>query len=376
MNLDETSSEAAFRHDVREWIASAVPPELRGSTRFEDRLRIDRLFAERGLLAYTWPREFGGPGGGPIEAAILDEESGRAGIALSRSPSRMGTNLLGPAIMAHGSDEQKRRLLPRILRVEDIWCQGFSEPAAGSDLANVQCLAIDDGSVLRLTGSKLWTSQAQHASWCFVLARTDPSAPRHHNLSMLLVPMDDPGIEIRPLVQLTGEAEFSQVFFDNVPVPKENVLGGLGKGWAAAMTTLSAERSYGLFSRYGVYHGQLQRIADLLREAPPDETRSVWISELGSLFADLTGIRHLAYKIASLAAANADLGSLSSVTHVWWSDTHQKIADLGFRVATRTGRDEDVWYRLWLDSRAETIYGGTAQIQRNIIAERSLGLPR
>jgi alkylation response protein AidB-like acyl-CoA dehydrogenase len=376
VDLDETPTEAAFRADVRGWLATGIPAELRGSQRFEDRLQIDRLLAARGLLAYTWPKEFGGPGGGPIEAAILDEESGRAGIALSRSPSRMGTNLLGPAIMAHGSDEQKRRLLPRILRVEDIWCQGFSEPAAGSDLANVQCLAADDGAQLRLSGSKLWTSQATHATWCFVLARTDPAAPRHKNLSMLLVPMDAPGIQIRPLVQLTGEAEFSQVFFDDVRVAKENVLGGLGSGWAAAMTVLGAERSYGLFSRHGTYAQQLLAIAALLKHAPSGPSREAWLVELGALFADLTGIRHLAYKIASLAAAKEDLGSLSSVSHVWWTDTHQKIADLGWRVAAAVGRDEDRWYRLFLESRAETIYGGTAQIQRNIIAERALGLPR
>jgi alkylation response protein AidB-like acyl-CoA dehydrogenase len=376
MDLEETSAEAAFRAGVREWIAASVPPELRGSHRFEDRLAIDRLFAQKGLLAYTWPREFGGPGGGPIEAAILDEESGRAGIALSRSPSRMGTNLLGPAIMAHGSDEQKRRLLPRILRVEDIWCQGFSEPAAGSDLANVQCQATDDGTQLRLSGSKLWTSQATHATWCFVLARTDATAPRHRNLSMLLVPMDEPGIQIRPLVQLTGEAEFSQVFFDDVRVAKENVLGGLGNGWAVAMTTLGAERSYGLFSRHGIYAGQLAEIATLLKAASAGPTREAWLVELGALYADLTGIRHLAYKIASLAAAKEDVGALSSVSHVWWTDTHQKIADLGWRVAAAVGTDADRWYRLFLDSRAETIYGGTAQIQRNIIAERALGLPR
>ena len=376
MDLTETAREAAFRAEVREWLEANIPQRLRGATRFEDRLQIDRLLAGRGYLAYTWPREFGGAGGGPIEAAILDQESGRIGVALSRSPSRMGTNLLGAAIMAHGTDAQKSRLLPRILRVEDIWCQGFSEPAAGSDLASVQCTATDTGDHLVLTGSKLWTSQAQHANWCFVLARTDAAAPRHHNLSMLLVPMHAKGIEIRPLVQLTGEAEFSQLFFDGVRVERADVLGGLGNGWAVAMTVLGSERSYGLFSRYGVYRGQLLRVAALLAETPHDPTYDARVLELGALYADLCGIRDLAYKVTSLAAAKEDLGTLSSLTHLWWADTHQRILDLGYRVSTETGRDMEQWQRLWLESRAETIYGGTAQVQRNIVAERTLGLPR
>ena len=377
MELTETPREAAFRHEVRDRLERSIPERLRGATRYEDRIEVDRLLAAHGYLAYTWPREFGGAGGGPIEAAILDQESGRIGIALSRSPSRMGTNLLGPAIMAHGTDAQKARLLPRILGVEDIWCQGFSEPAAGSDLASVQCTALDEGGDdLLLTGSKLWTSQAQHASWCFVLARTDAAAPRHRNLSMLLVPMDAAGIEIRPLVQLTGEAEFSQLFFDRVRVRKADVLGGLGNGWAVAMTVLGSERSYGLFSRYGVYRGQLLRIAKMLADAPRDATHDARVLELGALYADLTGIRDLALKVVSLAAAREDIGALSSITHLWWADTHQRVVDLGFRVATDAGQDAADWYRLWLESRAETIYGGTAQIQRNIVAERSLGLPR
>ena len=375
MNLDETPAEAAFRATVRGFI-DTIPGELRGSPKFEHRLEVDRLFARSGYLAYTWPRAYGGAEGGPPEANILDEESGRASIPLSRSPSRLGTNLLGPSLIAHGTPEQKARFLPRILKVQDIWCQGFSEPSAGSDLANVQCLAVDEGDHLRLSGSKLWTSQAQHASWCFVLARTDPTAPRHKNLSMLLVPMTESGIEIRPLVQLTGEAEFSQVFFDNVRVPRDNVLGGPGKGWAAAMTTLGSERSYGLLSRFTSYRNQLQRAVGLLRAAPPGSVREAWLSELGTLYADLGGIRDLGYRVVSMATAGEDLSALTSVTHIWWSGTHQRIVDFGFRVATELGRDEEYWYRIWLESRAETIYGGTAQVQRNIIGERTLGLPR
>jgi len=182
-------------------------------------------------------------------------------------------------------------------------------------------------------------------------------------------------VQVRPLVQLTGEAEFSQVFFDDVRVEHADVVGEIGNGWAVAMTTLSAERSYGLASRYAVYRSQLTRAVALLRDAPP-RVRDGYAAELGMLYADLTGIRDLGLKIVSLAAAGEDVSSITSVTHMWWAGTHQRVADLGYRLAMELGRDEDYWLRLWLDSRAETIYGGTAQIQRNIIAERTLGLPR
>jgi alkylation response protein AidB-like acyl-CoA dehydrogenase len=376
VNLDETPEEAGFRQEVRRWLDEAIPDELRGATAFEHRLQADRLFAAQGYLAYAWPKEYGGSAGTPIQQAILDEESGRIGIARSRSPSRLGTNLLGPTMMVHGTDDQKRRFLPRILQVQDIWCQGFSEPEAGSDLAGVRTTAVVDGDGLRLSGSKLWTSQATNASWCFVLARTDPDGPRHRNLSMLLVPMDQPGIDARPLKQITGDTGFSQVFFDDVRVPLENVLGGVNNGWAVAMTTVGAERSYGLSSRYGLYAEQLRRAAALIGAADDGPIRDLWLAELGTTYADVTGIRDLAYKLASLGTAGKEETGLTSVTHLWWSHAHQRIVDLGLRVAMETRRDEDYWYRLWLECRAETVYGGSAQIQRNIISERVLGLPR
>jgi alkylation response protein AidB-like acyl-CoA dehydrogenase len=375
MNLEETPTEAAFRAEVREWLAD-VPRELSGARDFEKRLDFDRLMAARGFLGYMWPREFGGAGGDPILASILEEEVGEFGMPLQRSPSRMGTNLLGPTLMAHGTAEQRERFLPHILAVDEVWCQGFSEPNAGSDLANVQCLAVENGDGFRLSGSKVWTTQAQHADWCFVLARSDVEAPRHKNLSFMLVSMKEPGVDVRPLEQLTREAEFNEVFFDDVAVPRENVVGKINSGWQVAMTTLASERTYGLRSRYGYYIRELQAVARLVREHASGHQRAIWTGEIGHLYADLAGIRNLAYKVLSLAAAGDDVAPVSPISHLWWTRTHQRVADLGFRVASAVGVDQEYWYHLWLDSRGETIYGGSSQIQRNLISERELGLPR
>jgi len=371
MDLHEKAEEQRFRSEARDWLAEAIPESLRGSDRFEDRLAADRLLAERGFLGFTWPVEFGGAGASPALAAILDEERARIGIPTSGSPSRFGVNLLGPTLMRHGTIEQQRAFLPPILRAEQIWCQGFSEPEAGSDLANVQCTLTDRGDHLALDGSKIWTTQAHEADWCFALVRSDLEAPRHRNLSYVLVEMNRPGIEIQPLVQLTGAAEFTQVFFDDVKIEVGNVVGAPGEGWRIAMTTLSAERTYSQLSRYSQYVRQLERLAGLV-----DVADGGALEELGRIRAHLTGVRNLSLKIASMATAGDDVGTLASVTKLWWSTTHQRLVDLGYRTAVARGTDEDYWYRLWLEARGETIYAGASQIQRNIIAERRLGLPR
>jgi len=377
MNVEETREERAFREQLRGWLDSNIDPDLRlRPATFAERLEADRQMASEGLIAVTWPVEYGGRGTTPSLAAILDDERARAGIPAARSPSRLGVHLLGPTLMRHGSPEQQREFLPPILRAEQLWCQGFSEPDAGSDLANARCFAEHVGSHLVLRGTKIWTTQAMESDWCFALVRTTANAtPKHRGLTFVLVSMAEPGIDIRPLVQLTGDAEFSQVFFDDVRVETANVVGEAGGGWTVAMTTLSSERTFAQLSRYRLYSDQLARIAQMIASDPaaiPDG----WLSELGVLYADLTGIRNLSYKIASLATAGRAVDSLSSITKLWWSNTHQRLLDLGLRVATRFAVDEDEWYRLWLDSRAETIYAGSSEIQRNIIAERQLGLPR
>lgn len=378
MDLRATPAELAFRAEVSRWIQESIPESLRMSQTFEDRREIDRLLAQRGYLGFTWPKEFGGQGGGAVEAMILDEELSRAGIPLAQSPSRFGISLVAPALIKHGSVAQQRYFLPRMLAVEDIWCQGFSEPEAGSDLANVQALAQDAGDHLVLNGSKIWTTQAHHADWCFVLTRTDLNGPRHRNLSYVLVSMHHPGIEVRPLVQLTGASEFNQVFFHDVTVSKDHVVGKIGEGWKVAMTTLASERSYGQLSRYRFYLAQLERLARLIRGLETEPLHQAWLVELGQLYADLAGVGDLGYQVVSVAQAGQDLGFLPSMTKLWWSETHQRLAELGYRVAavSQDSEEEEYWTRLFLESRAETIYAGTSQIQRNIISERLLGLPR
>lgn len=379
MDLEESRSAQVFRRSVRQWVNDNVPNELRGSEDFDQRHSVDMLLAEQGYLGFSWPVEYGGAGADPELSMVLDEELARAGIPLSRSPSRFGISLVGPTLMRHGTRKQKERFLPAILHAQEVWCQGFSEPEAGSDLANVQTSASDRGDHFELNGTKIWTTQAQWSDWCFVLARTDPKGARHKNLSYLLVPMHQPGIRVQPLVQMTGTSEFNQVFFEKVKVPKDNVVGQIGEGWQVAMTTLSSERSYGQTSRYFFYLEQLRRAAQNVEAAINSDMRAAYYQQLGYIFADLMGIQNLGYHMTSLTKSGHSVGYLPSVTKLWWSETHQRLADLGYRIVSsgKTSSDEEAfWLRLFLESRAETIYAGTSQIQRNVIAQRVLGLPK
>ncbi|MFC5750880.1 acyl-CoA dehydrogenase family protein [Actinomadura rugatobispora] len=376
MNLDETPAEAAFRAEVRDRLMAEIVPLVSGRpVGFAERLEADRRLAAAGYLGYSWPTRFGGAGGDPIMAGILDEECSRAGVPRSLSPSRFGADLLAPALMAHGTDDQLAELLPGIRDCRTIWCQGFSETEAGSDLANVQSFATDAGDHLVLNGSKVWTTQAHEADWCFALVRTSRDRPRHRNLSFVLFDMKQPGASIRPITQLTGEAEFNELHFDGVRVEHRHVIGGIDDGWRVAMTVVGAERSYGQLSRYRNYLGQLKAVAAMIQRAEAGP-RSTWLRELGELTADVTGIRNSSYKITSLAAAREPLGVLPSMTKLWWSSTHQRLMDLGQEVAVATGTDLDHWQTEWLRSRGESIYAGTSQVQRNIVAERMLGLPK
>lgn len=376
MDIEETPAEARFRQEIRSWAESNLAPLGKQRVSFADRLAADRRMAEAGYLGYAWPEQFGGGGGNPIYASILDEECSAVGMPRSLSPSRFGVNLLGPVLMAYGSDELKSQLLPPILKAEQLWCQGFSEPEAGSDLANVRSFAIDNGDHFLLNGSKVWTTQAHEADWCFALVRTDREAPRHKGLSFVVFRMDQEGVTIRPIRQMTGDLDFSEVFFDDVRVEKHHVVGALGEGWRVAMATVGAERSFGQMSRFSHYVSQLQWIASTLSEIKNDPRLDMWQAELGQLVVDVQGVRDLSFKTTSLAAAEEGLGVLPSIAKIWWSTTHNRLLDLAEDVAVATGRDTSYWYTEWLRSRAETIFAGSSEVQRNIISERGLGLPR
>jgi alkylation response protein AidB-like acyl-CoA dehydrogenase len=376
MNIDDSPAEAAFRTEVRSWFADSVPDTLRGTVSFEQRVEIDRLMAGGDLLGLTWAREYGGRGRTAVEASILDEEATLAGVELAKSPSRIGLQMMGPAVMAHGTDEQRARFLPPVLKVAELWCQGFSEPDAGSDLAGVRTLATEDAGGYRVHGTKLWTTQAQYADRCLLLARTDPDAPRHRNLTMFLMDMRQPGVTVSPIVQANGDDEFNELHLDGAVVPEANVVGRPGEGWKVAMTTLSSERSYALRGKYVLFAGQLDRIVRLVARAGAHPRRSAWCEEIGRLHVAVSGIRDLSYRYVSLVGAGEPAGDLGPVSHLWWSTTHQRLVEFGYQVAATLGEDLDYWYKAWIDTRAETIYGGTSQIQRNIISERLLGMPR
>ncbi len=372
----------AFRAEVRQWLADNLTGDfaaLRGvggpgreHEAFDERLAWDRHLAEAGWTCLGWPVEHGGRGASLDQQVIFHEE-----YALAGAPSRVnhfGEELLGPTLIAYGTAEQRQRFLPRIKAVDELWCQGYSEPGAGSDLASVSTSAVLDGDEWVITGQKVWTSFAQHADWCFVVARTEPGSRRHHGLSYLLVPMRQPGVEVRPITQLTGTAEFNEVFFDGARTARDLVVGEAGDGWRVAMGTLAFERGVATIGQQVGFRRELDALVELARESgaldDPVLRERLTRARVGL---DVMG-----------AHAMRTLGSVqpgtSSVMKLVWANWHRSLGELAMEIrgaASMTfGADLDRWQRLFLFSRADTIYGGSNEIQRNIIAERVLGLPR
>ncbi|MGP4020756.1 acyl-CoA dehydrogenase family protein [Saccharopolyspora sp. 5N708] len=387
MDLTDSAAEAEFRHEVREWLGDHLAGEfaaargLGGPGRehegFAERLAWDRLLAEHGWTCLGWPREHGGRAATVQQQVIFHEEYARA-----EAPVRVGhigEELLGPTLIAFGSPAQQRRFLPEIVAVRELWCQGYSEPGAGSDLANVATTAELRGDEWVIDGQKVWTSLAHVADWCFVLVRTDPGQRRHHGLSYLLVPMDQPGVQVRPIRQLTGTSEFNEVFFDDARTDAVNVVGEIGAGWRVAMGTLGFERGIGTVDQQVVFRRELAAITELARANGSiddpllrDRIAQAWI-----------GLEALRCTVLRTLGAAGPPGSESSVVKLLWSTFHRGLGELAMEVAGAGGLltrgapyDLDAWQRLFLFSRADTIYGGSNEIQRNIIAERVLGLPR
>jgi alkylation response protein AidB-like acyl-CoA dehydrogenase len=290
----------------------------------------------------------------------------------------MGENLLAPTLIALGTDEQKQRFLPRIAAGDELWCQGYSEPNAGSDLANVQTRAVVDGDDWVVTGQKVWTSLAHVADWCFVVARTEPESKRHAGLSYLLVPMKQPGVEIRPIVQVTGTSEFNEVFFDGARTAAANLVGTPGDGWRVAMATLGFERGVATLGQQIGFARELDAVIEVARRSGTLDDEMV-CDRITRAWVDLQVIRH--YALRSLAADPP--GVEASIAKLLWSDWHQRLGELAMAVrgaaateAPEGATELDELQRLFLFSRADTIYGGSNEIQRDIIARRLLGLPR
>ena len=395
MDFSLTPAEEAFRDELREWLTKHLTDDLKiddpsddrvASDRetFERRRRWQRKMAEAGWVGISWPKDYGGRGASIMEQAIFEEEYYRARGPIL--PGYSGVMLCGPTIIHMGSEAQKKRFLPRILTADDIWCQGYSEPNAGSDLASLRTRAEDRGDHFVINGQKVWTSGAHYADWIFVLVRTDPDAPKHKGITYLLLDMKTPGITVRPLVLLNGHRHFNEVFFDNVRGEKENVVGGLNQGWKVSVTTLMFERSGG----GGRGHDQqVERLIALARTLPADGG-TAWDDplvrqQLAQLLIECEALRLTRLRSLTRQLRGEPPGPEGSILKLYGSELGVRIADvagalLGQR-ALLNGSLADVpdaarWYNRVLSARQYTLAGGTSEIQRNIIGERVLGLPK
>jgi alkylation response protein AidB-like acyl-CoA dehydrogenase len=378
----QVAAEGDYRRRVADWLAANVPAELRGAggpgrehEAFAERLDWNRRLAAAGWTCLGWPAAHGGHDATLSQQMIFYEEYAR-----SRAPARVavvGEELLGPTLIAFGTPQQQRRFLPPIAAVEELWCQGYSEPGAGSDLAAVSTSAVPDGDEWVITGQKVWTSLAHVADWCFVLARTEPGSRRSAGLSYLLVPMRQPGVTVRPIRQLTGTSEFNEVLFDRARTALGNVVGAPGDGWRIAKATLEFERGAGMLGQQVGFRRELEQLAELARQTEAG-TDPLLRDRLARAWVGLEVIR--AYALDTLGEPSGT-GAEASVLKVLWSRWHQALGELAMDVrgaGSMVGDvgDLDAWQRLFLFGRAETIYGGSDEIQRNIIATRALGLPR
>ncbi len=381
MQLRDSPDEAAFRTEVREWIAANLPEQSKGrrggATRFEEWGREwSRKLGEAGYAAATWPKEYGGAGAPYPHQAILLEE-----LAKAQAPSHIGViglGMAGPTIIACGTDAQKARYLSKILTGEEIWCQGFSEPGAGSDLAAVSTRAELRGDHYIVNGQKVWSSYAHLADWCILVTRSDPDAPRYQDLTYLLVDMHAPGVETRPLTQITGEAEFNEIFFTDVEVPVENVVGEPGQGWQVAMTTLMHERASLGFALSGAFEVAVNKLLELAEGRDLDDRLRDRIAET---WIELQALKWTNYRALTRLIETGAPGPEASIPKLHWSEANQRLGKLALELlgpeAQLTDGDGDgFWQWLQLRSRGNTIEAGTSEILRNIVAERVLGLPK
>ncbi|MFJ9387615.1 acyl-CoA dehydrogenase family protein [Nocardioides sp. NPDC101246] len=388
MDLTYSAEDEAFRAEVREWLADHLVGEwaaLRGTggngrdhESYEGRLAWNRYLAEHGWTCLGWPEEHGGRGLPLFQQVIFHEEYARADAPVRIN--HLGEELLGPTLIAHGTDAQKARFLPKIVAVEELWCQGYSEPGAGSDLAGVRTRATLDGDRWVVDGQKVWTSNAHLSDWCFVVCRTEPGSSRHHGLSYLLVPMAQPGVDVRPIEQLTGTSEFNEVFFDGAVTDAVLVVGEPGDGWKVAMATLGFERGVSTIGQQVGFARELETVEEAARANGAIDDPGI-ASRLSQAHVGLEVLRLHALRTLS-AYDSGSSGPEASVSKLLWARWHRDLGELAMDVVglagLTTGEDYalDRLQSLYLFSRADTIYGGSDEIQRNIIAERVLGLPR
>ena len=362
MDLRDSPDEAAFREGVRAWLRENLPAE--------PGREWSRKIYEAGYAGLTWPVEYGGRGEPYSHQAIELEEFARA-----EAPQHIGViglGMAGPTIMAHGGEEQKQRYLSKILSAEEIWCQGFSEPGAGSDLAAVRTrVEPRDGSFV-VNGQKVWSSFAHIADHCILVGLTDPDAPRYRGLTYVIVDMKTPGVEVRPLRQITGEAEFNEIFFTDVEVPRENLLGEIGGGWQVAMTTLLHERGTLGFALGGALELQVTKLLTLAKQRAADDP--LIRDRVAQEWIELQALKLTNYRALTKLMQTGIPGPEGSVSKLHWSEQNQRLTKLAMEILG--GEDDGYWGHQRLRSRGNTIEAGTSEILRNIIAERVLGLPR
>jgi alkylation response protein AidB-like acyl-CoA dehydrogenase len=393
-----------FRAEVKGVLAEELPEAWSGlgaiadaeaTTAFVKNWR--RTLYRRGLLGVAWPVEYGGRGLTKLHQVVLVEELTKAGLPFGEQPAdSTGVKMLGNTLLHYGTDAQKAAILPGLLSGEQRWCQGFSEPGAGSDLASARTRAVLDGEEWVLDGQKIWTSGAQTSTGIFVLARTDPDGAKHRGLSFLLVSLDQPGIDIRPIKHMAGGSEFCEVFFTGARAPKDNVVGEVNGGWNVAKTLLTFERGEEAATNPLLFRAEIERLRELARTSgraddPVIRQRLAWC------FARVEIMRYLGYRILTEVLSGAEMGPAASVSKLYWSEYHRVATqlaldmqglsglDLHGKAPTRHFRADEPgsdpsstrsWWQVSLNARAGTIYAGTSEVQRNILAELALGLPR
>jgi alkylation response protein AidB-like acyl-CoA dehydrogenase len=401
MDLDLGPEIARFRAELRDWIAAQAPDGLAGLADWNTAVTTggyrreelatamrhpayadwQRRLAAARLICPQWPEEYGGQGMDAVRVAVLNEEFHRA--AVPRVHRGMGESLVGPSVIVHGTPEQRARFLPRIISGADVYCQGFSEPGHGSDLASVETRGVIDGDEIVITGQKVWTSGASRATMMFLLCRTDPAAEKHAGLSYVLIPFTGPGVEYRPIRQMSGASEFCEDFLDGVRAPLFNVIGGLNNGWRVAMTTLGHERGGQATTAHLGFEREFWELVDTARKygktADPLVRQQLAAAYTGVQLMRLRGLRTLAE-----VAEGRPPGPEASVAKLFWSEYHKRLGELAISIVgpdallrpEGDGYPTTAWQNVFLSSRSGTIYSGTSEIQRNIIGERGLGLPK
>jgi alkylation response protein AidB-like acyl-CoA dehydrogenase len=390
VDLTLSPSEEAFRDELRAWLEANHPgeaPDDDDARAFQFRREWQGKLHEAGWAGISWPKDYGGRGASLIEQAIFSEEMVRANAP---SPANiLGLAMGGPVVITHGTEDQKKRLLEPILSAEEIWCQGFSEPEAGSDLASLKTRAVLKNGEWVVTGQKVWTTFAHLAKWCMLVARTDPDAPKHQGLTYFIMDMDQPGVEVKPLVQITGEAEFNEIFMDEARIPEENVIGEVGQGWTVAITTLMNERTGIAFASQALLQMQLRKLIELAKQTPSNGGTAaedpVTRQRIAQLYVESEVLRLTAYRGLTQVMKTGIPGPEGSLGKWHWGEVNQALTELAMEIegpysqlarGSEYAIEDADWQYAFLRARANSIEGGTTEILKNIVAERVLGLPK